>query len=336
MTSEMRPTTHQEPRRAFLCHASEDKTLARMIAHSLQAAGIETFFDEWEMRAGDSLRMKLDAGLTDCTHFIALLTPRSIQKPWVQAEMDAAFVRKVKGSCRFIPLRSGLSHEDLPPLLGALISSEIGDNYQADIDRVISEIHEVSRRPPLGQPPESTTAPSGLVPEQTGFSIAAARIANELLRGSKNGMLFDPELSLDTLREATELTDDDIQDGAEELEEKGLVRLHKHIGCGPLGFDGVWPEDELFVLLDALVMDWNPLDDALRIAADLVSGPEDSINLQELAERYHWPARRLNPAVNCLKMHGAARLSEAIGSAPFTAVSMRKISATRRFVRANS
>jgi len=65
----------------FLCHASEDKDLARQIATDFRAAGIETFFDEWEIRAGDSLRQRIETGLTDCTHFVVLLTPQSILKP---------------------------------------------------------------------------------------------------------------------------------------------------------------------------------------------------------------------------------------------------------------
>lgn len=103
----------------FLCYASENKTLARRIATSLHKNGVETFFDEWEVGAGDSIRAKIDQGLADCTHFIALLTPESIAKPWVSAEMDAAFVQKVEGTSKFIPLRFGLSHKELPPLLKA-------------------------------------------------------------------------------------------------------------------------------------------------------------------------------------------------------------------------
>ena len=53
--------------RAFICHASEDKDLARRIATDLHRSGIDTFFDEWEISAGDSLRRKIDEGLAACT-----------------------------------------------------------------------------------------------------------------------------------------------------------------------------------------------------------------------------------------------------------------------------
>ena len=56
---------------AFLCHGSEDKATVRRLAEDLLAAGIDVFFDEWEIRSGDSLRRKIDDGLGRCTHFIS-------------------------------------------------------------------------------------------------------------------------------------------------------------------------------------------------------------------------------------------------------------------------
>jgi hypothetical protein len=111
----------------FLSYASEDRPVASRIATSLFDAGIEIFFDDWEMRAGDSIREKIESGLGRCTHFIVLLTPHSINKAWVRAEMDAAFVRRVEGECRFIPLRHGLATADLPPLLRGLLSPQMDD-----------------------------------------------------------------------------------------------------------------------------------------------------------------------------------------------------------------
>jgi len=81
---------------AFLCHASEDKNMVRRLANDLIAHGIDVVFDEWEIHAGDSLRQKIDAGLELCTHFIAVLSPTSIRKPWVNSEMDAGFVMRLQ------------------------------------------------------------------------------------------------------------------------------------------------------------------------------------------------------------------------------------------------
>ena len=149
----------QGPPVSFVCHASENKTLARQIATDFQSRGIKTFFDEWEIRPGDSIRQKIDLGLGECTHFIVLLTPESIRKPWVNAEIDAAFMAKVEGKCKFIPLRSNLEVEELPPLLRALHSPALS-NYEIDIAVVINFIHGATLKPPLGPPPRVITESS--------------------------------------------------------------------------------------------------------------------------------------------------------------------------------
>lgn len=138
--------------KAFLSFAWEDKEIAQKIAEGLMANGIDTWWAEWEIGAGDSLRRRIDSGLGECTHFIVLLTSTSIQKPWVNEEMDAGFVRKVGDKSRFIPLRYELSPSDLPPLLSGLLSPEI-DADCTQLLQLVNDIHEVSRKPPLGPAP---------------------------------------------------------------------------------------------------------------------------------------------------------------------------------------
>lgn len=82
------------PPKVFLSFGWEDRDLAGRIADALQSHGISTWWSEWEIKAGDSLRRKIDQGIGDCTHFIVLLTPTSIDRPWVQEEMDAGFVQE--------------------------------------------------------------------------------------------------------------------------------------------------------------------------------------------------------------------------------------------------
>ncbi len=113
----------------FICHASEDKDSfvrpLRLLVGSQKISSskeFDTFFDQWEIAPGDSIRQKIDAGLAGCTHFFVLLTLQSLPKPWVNAEIDAAFIRKLEGQCKFIPLRQNLSVDALPPLLKALYS----------------------------------------------------------------------------------------------------------------------------------------------------------------------------------------------------------------------
>ena len=140
----------------FLSYASENKELASQVANTLMKNAIETWWDDWEMRVGDSLRQKIDGGIEGCTHFLVLLTPQSINKPWVKTEMDAAFVRKLEGKCRFIPVRYELPVSDLPPTLRGLLSPEIKSG--TDLIKLISDIYEMNKKPTRGKPPAAVCA----------------------------------------------------------------------------------------------------------------------------------------------------------------------------------
>ncbi len=148
----------------YLAHAFEDKeALARPLANRLMENGIEPWFDEWEIRAGDSLLRKMEEGLDNCTHFLAVLTPTSLNKAWVQTEIDAGFIKAVGGKSKFIGVRCGVAVDDLSPFLRTLHSPELRIGNDDDISKLIADILGVSRKPPLGASPNmSIQVPEGL------------------------------------------------------------------------------------------------------------------------------------------------------------------------------
>lgn len=314
----------------FLCYASENRTLARRIATSLHKNGVETFFDEWEVGAGDSIRAKIDQGLADCTHFIALLTPESIAKPWVSAEMDAAFVQKVEGTSKFIPLRFGLSHKELPPLLKALHSPEITEaEYENDIKSLVHDIFGVSRRPPLG--PAPALLPNALV-AQTGFSQAALRIAQYFVQATEHAYL-DPQLTIDELCSQVALRRDDVVDGLDELERIRAVTIHK-VMTGTENHH-LMPIPRLFARFDKYWMSWDPEVDATAIASRLLANPGAGMRTELIAAEFGWPVRRLNPALSVLVDANAVRTTNE-KSHPEIKNWMQATDATRRFVKSRS
>lgn len=315
---------------AFLCHASENKPLARRIASSLYQNGIPTFFDEWEILAGDSIRQRIDQGLSSCTHFIVLLTPESIVKSWVNAEMDAAFVMKVEGTSKFIPLRFALPHKALPPLLKALLSPELTEEgYDDQIKALISDIFDISRRPSLGLAPELLDA--SLV-QQTGFSQVALRIAQYFVLTTKEAY-SDPQLNLDELCVRLQLLREDVVDGLDELEQVGAVNIH-HVMTGS-GNHYLMPEPRLFALFDSHWTNWNPETDATAIASRLLANQNAGMRTEAIAAELGWPVRRLNPALSIL-VDANAVLTSNEKSHPEIRNWMQATHATRRFVKSRS
>jgi hypothetical protein len=87
----------------FISHASEDKeAFVRPLAHALQAAGLNVWYDEFEMRIGDSLRRKIDTGLARARFGVVVLSPAFFAKNWPNYELDGLVTREMAGGGQII------------------------------------------------------------------------------------------------------------------------------------------------------------------------------------------------------------------------------------------
>ena len=311
--------------KVFLSYAFEDSELAEGIATELQANGIDTWWADWCMRSGDSLRQKIDEGLSDCTHFLVLLTPQSIDRPWVRLEMDAGLMRRLGNKCHFIPVRHQLPAGNLPPLLTGMVSPEI--KGEQDVSQLIRDIHGITRKPPLGPAPDTVRRTAGI---PTGYSPAATALAELIVRKSRHGLFADPQLTYGEAAAATELSLDDIEDA--------LYELSFHIRhSAELAGDAdrrFFPESSFFPAFDRFWMEWDPAQDALKLAADIANDPNFPAPSERIAELYGWPARRLNPAVCYLLKRGMLANRKTLGSGQWLMVHVYgKEAEIRRFLK---
>lgn len=59
----------------FISHSHEDKDeIVRPLAHALQELGLQVWFDEFELRIGDSLRRKIDQGIARSAFGVVVLS----------------------------------------------------------------------------------------------------------------------------------------------------------------------------------------------------------------------------------------------------------------------
>jgi hypothetical protein len=286
----------------------------------------EATLNEWEIRTGDSLRRRMEEGLANCTHFVVLLTPNSLHKPWVETEIDAGFIRSVGGESRFMGLRAGIDVNDLSPFLRTLRCPEVHLDQADEVEGLIADIHGVSRKPPRGDAPRYIkTLPDGL----KAWSASAVAAAEHLVRSSKLGRKFDPLVTVASVAQATGLPEEDIRLGVLDLAGNGLVEETKEIGS-----DRFWPTISLFVEFDQYFLDFNPKQDAIAIANWLVSQKIEAIDIKDLAQQFpDWQPRRLNSALNYLDDAKLVHPLKALDSGPWVMVCLRVTDHTRRFVR---
>ncbi len=83
----------------FLSHASEDKPVVLQVMRCLVAAhpDLEPWIDQFEIVSGSSLFEKIGAGMDAAEKFLVFLSPKSITKPWVLAELRDALTLDIQG-----------------------------------------------------------------------------------------------------------------------------------------------------------------------------------------------------------------------------------------------
>ena len=229
----------------------------------------------------------MEEGLGNCTHFLVLLTETSIQKPWVNEEIDVGLTRMVEGSAKFIGLRHELSISDLSPFMQTRLVPELQSGDEG-LDGLAGVILGVSKKPPLGEKPRY------LQEHQSGstWSASATTVAEFFVRHSKHGQSMDPMSSYTQIQEATGLPLPDVRIGVLDLIGAGLVKKQE-----PLGAEAhIWAEEDLFCTFDDEFMDWKPEQDAADLAVYLLNLGEDFAVASDAAASLGWEARRFNPA----------------------------------------
>ena len=83
-------------------------------------------------------------------------------------------------------------------------------------------------------------------------------------------------------------------------------------------------------------MPWTPEEDAVRIAAGLVSDDGFPDTPEEISEVLGWPPRRLNPALTYLIERELVSHTRFYGATDWVTNRLAKTAATRRFVKSRS
>jgi len=95
--------------KVFISHSSTDTWIAEQIAAAIRRCGAETFLDQADIKHGDDFEEKILQAADDSTELIVLLTPWSINRPYVWLEIGAFWARRK----RMVGVLHGVTAKDL-------------------------------------------------------------------------------------------------------------------------------------------------------------------------------------------------------------------------------
>lgn len=132
----------------FISHASEDKDdVVRPLANALREAGLSVWYDEFELRIGDSLRRKIDRGLGSSRFGVVVLSQAFFGKGWPEYELDGLVTRAVSGDQILLPIWHNVSKSEVikySPSLADRLARSTGTHT---VEEIADEIAEVVHLP---------------------------------------------------------------------------------------------------------------------------------------------------------------------------------------------
>ena len=130
----------------FVSHANEDKDeVVRPLAHALQAAGLRVWYDEFELRIGDSLRRKIDMGLAKSRFGVVVLSASFFGKGWTNYELDGIVTRAVSGDQVLLPIWHEVTKKQVIEYSPSLADKLARNTATRTVEEIAAEIAEVIR-----------------------------------------------------------------------------------------------------------------------------------------------------------------------------------------------
>lgn len=138
------PGSHPEDGRefdVFISHASEDKDeVVRPLAHALKLGGLKVWYDEFELKIGDSLRRKIDSGLAKSHFGIVVFSKTFFTKGWTNYELDGLVTKAVSGEQVLLPIWHNITKKEVIDYSPSLADKLARNTSTHTVEEIAEEI----------------------------------------------------------------------------------------------------------------------------------------------------------------------------------------------------
>ena len=136
--------TGEESHDVFISHASEDKdAIVRPLANALISCGLKVWYDEFTLRIGDSLRQKIDRGLSRSRVGLVVLSPSFIAKGWTNYELDGIVTRTISGEQILLPIWHNITKQQVIDYSSSLADKVARSTATHTVEEIAEEINEL-------------------------------------------------------------------------------------------------------------------------------------------------------------------------------------------------
>ncbi len=126
----------------FISYSSKDHEFVEKLSISLVQKRINIWLDKWEMQPGDSLIDKIQAGITNSSFLLVVLTNNSVQSEWCKKELNSGLMRELeKKEVVVIPV---LKEDcEIPLLLKEKVYADFRTDFEDGMNSLIKPLQHL-------------------------------------------------------------------------------------------------------------------------------------------------------------------------------------------------
>ena len=123
----------------FLSHSSKDKEFVRRLASDLTMSNVPVWFDEWELKVGDSINKKIGEGLKESGWLAVVISNNSIKSSWVEKELNVGLTTELEKKQVFV-LPLVIDDCEIPIFLRDKLFADFRTNYSTGLTSLLGRL----------------------------------------------------------------------------------------------------------------------------------------------------------------------------------------------------
>jgi hypothetical protein len=132
----------------FICHATEDKEPFVSDLANLLSKNLRVWYDDFSLSLGDSLRRKIDMGITNSRYGVVVLSENFFKKDWPQKELDGLATKERNFDKVILPVWHGVNRERVQ-LFSPTLADRVAVSSDKGTNHVVKEILKAVNSKPL-------------------------------------------------------------------------------------------------------------------------------------------------------------------------------------------
>jgi hypothetical protein len=128
----------------FLSHSTKDRWIAKQMANLIEERGreygVKVFLDEKDIEGGESIPESIRKNIQDCSEFLVLLSPYSIDRPWVLIEMGTAWGLEK----RIVAIIDKVTPERMPDIIVQYKAIDL-NNFDEYVEQLFKRVKGVKK-----------------------------------------------------------------------------------------------------------------------------------------------------------------------------------------------